>query len=106
MRSASVVAIVLLLAAVTFNFATAEHSAGLNQQVSPLIAIVGATLIDGSGHAPVNDSVVVLKGDSIVSAGKRSQVQVPAGARVIDAAGLVVAAGFMHAHNHYDRGFR
>src|ERR1051325_10657644 len=105
MRSASIVAIVILLVAVTFNLATAEHSAGLNQQVSPLIAIVGATLIDGSGHAPVNDSVVVLKGDSIVSAGKRNQVQVPAGARVIDAAGLVVAPGFIDAHNHSDRGF-
>jgi N-acyl-D-amino-acid deacylase len=105
MRSASIVAIVVLLVAVTFNLATAEHSAGLNQQVSPLIAIVGATLIDGSGHAPVNDSVVVLKGDSIVSAGKRNQVQVPAGARVIDAAGLVVAPGFIDAHNHSDRGF-
>src|ERR1041385_6697182 len=105
MRSASIVAIVVLLVAVTFNLATAEHSAGLNQQVSPLIAIVGATLIDGSGHAPANDSVVVLKGDSIVSAGKRNQVQVPAGARVIDAAGLVVAPGFIDAHNHSDRGF-
>jgi N-acyl-D-amino-acid deacylase len=69
------------------------------------IAIVGATLIDGSGHAPVTDSVVVLKGDSIVATGKRSQVQVPAGARVIEAGGLIVAPGFIDAHNHSDRGF-
>lgn len=69
------------------------------------IAIVGATLIDGSGRAPVLDSVVVLKGDSILAAGKRNQVQVPADARVIDAAGLVVAPGFIDAHNHSDRGF-
>ena len=69
------------------------------------IAIVGATLIDGSGRAPVADSVVVLKGDSIVAAGKRSQVQVPSTARVIEASGLVVAPGFIDAHNHSDRGF-
>ena len=69
------------------------------------IAIVGATLIDGSGRAPVLDSVVVLKGDSILAAGKRSQVQIPAGARVIEARGLVVAPGFIDAHNHSDRGF-
>ena len=51
------------------------------------------------------DAVVVLKGESIVSAGKRSQVQVPAGARTIEARGLVVAPGFIDAHNHSDRGF-
>jgi N-acyl-D-amino-acid deacylase len=69
------------------------------------IAIVGATLIDGSGRAPLADSVVVLKGDSIVSAGKRTEVTVPTGARVIEARGLVVAPGFIDAHNHSDRGF-
>lgn len=69
------------------------------------IAIVGATLIDGSGRAAITDSVVLLKDDTIVAAGRRGQVQVPSGARVIDAAGLVVAPGFIDAHNHSDRGF-
>src|SRR5688572_20298010 len=70
-----------------------------------MIAIVGATLIDGSGRAPQLDSVVVLKGNAILAAGKRSQVQIPTGARVIEAGGLVVAPGFIDAHNHSDRGF-
>ena len=69
------------------------------------VAIVGATLIDGSGRGAITDSVVLLKNDTIVAAGKRSQVQVPSGARMIDAAGLVVAPGFIDAHNHSDRGF-
>lgn len=69
------------------------------------VAIVGATLVDGTGRTPVVDSVVVLRGDSIVAAGKRSQVQIPAGARLIEANGLVVAPGFIDAHNHSDRGF-
>jgi N-acyl-D-amino-acid deacylase len=69
------------------------------------IAIVGATLIDGSGRAPLADSVVVLKGDTIVSAGKRGQVTVPSGARIVEARGLVVAPGFIDAHNHSERGF-
>jgi N-acyl-D-amino-acid deacylase len=76
-----------------------------SQAANGTIAIVGATLIDGSGRAAVTDSVVLLKDDTIVAAGKRSQVQVPSGARVIDAAGLVVAPGFIDAHNHSDRGF-
>jgi N-acyl-D-amino-acid deacylase len=69
------------------------------------IAIVGATLIDGSGRAPIADSVVVLKNDSILAAGKRTQITVPEGARIIEARGLVVAPGFIDAHNHSDRGF-
>lgn len=76
-----------------------------SQAADGTIAIVGATLIDGSGRSPLTDSVVLLKDDTIVAAGKRGQVQVPAGARVIDASGLVVAPGFIDAHNHSDRGF-
>jgi N-acyl-D-amino-acid deacylase len=76
-----------------------------SQAADGTIAIVGATLIDGSGRAPVADSVVVLKDDTIIAAGKRGQVQVPSGARSIDGAGLVIAPGFIDAHNHSDRGF-
>lgn len=76
-----------------------------SQAANGTIAIVGATLIDGSGRSPLTNSVVLLKDDTIVAAGKRGQVQVPSGARVIDAAGLVVAPGFIDAHNHSDRGF-
>ncbi|HEX5966309.1 MAG TPA: D-aminoacylase [Pyrinomonadaceae bacterium] len=76
-----------------------------SQAANDTTAIVGATLFDGSGRAPVLDSVVILKGDSIVAAGKRGGVKVPEGARVIEARGLVVAPGFIDAHNHSDRGF-
>ena len=69
------------------------------------IVILGATLIDGSGRPPIRDSAVVIRGDSIVAAGRRGQVKIPADARVIDARGMVVAPGFIDAHNHSDRGF-
>lgn len=71
-----------------------------------ILVLLGATLIDGSGRAPLRNSVVVIEGDSIVAVGSRGRVRVPAGARVIDARGLVVAPGFIDAHNHSDRGFR
>lgn len=69
------------------------------------IVILGATLIDGSGRAPLRNSAVVIKGDSIVAVGRRGQVKIPRGAQVIDARGLVVSPGFIDAHNHSDRGF-
>jgi N-acyl-D-amino-acid deacylase len=69
------------------------------------IVILGATLIDGSGRAPLRDSAVVLKGDSIVAVGRRGRVRIPAGAQVIDGRGMIVSPGFIDAHNHSDRGF-
>lgn len=69
------------------------------------IVILGATLIDGSGRAPLRDSAVVIKGDTIVAVGRRGQVKIPSDARVIDARGMVVSPGFIDAHNHSDRGF-
>ena len=71
-----------------------------------IIVLLGATLIDGSGRAPLRNSVIVIEGDSIVAVGSRGRVRIPADARVIDARGLVVAPGFIDAHNHSDRGFR
>ena len=69
------------------------------------IVILGATLIDGSGRAPLRNSAVVLKGDSIVAVGRRGHVRIPAGAQVIDGRGMIVSPGFIDAHNHSDRGF-
>jgi N-acyl-D-amino-acid deacylase len=70
-----------------------------------VIVILGATLIDGSGRAPLRNSAVVIRGDSIVAVGRRDRVRIPREARVIDAHGLVVSPGFIDAHNHSDRGF-
>ena len=69
-----------------------------------LIAIVGGTLVDGSGRAPVADSTVIIEGDHIRAAGSRARVKIPAGARRVDARGLVVAPGFIDTHNHSQSG--
>lgn len=64
------------------------------------LAIVGATVIDGTGRAPIKDATVVIEGDRIAAVGARSQVAVPKGATVLDAAGKYVLPGLwdMHAH--------
>lgn len=69
------------------------------------IAIVGATLIDGSGKKRRENQVVVVTGDSIVTVGKKGSVRIPKEARVIDGTGLILAPGFIDSHNHSDRGF-
>src|SRR5262245_62524138 len=49
------------------------------------VAIVGATLIDGRGGAPVADSVVVVRDDRIMAAGGRNSTTIPKDAEVINA---------------------
>jgi len=66
------------------------------------IAIVGATLIDGRGGAPVRDSAVVVRGERIVAVGPRSAVRVPAGAEVFEARGMTLLPGLLDAHFHID----
>src|ERR1051325_7801037 len=66
------------------------------------VAIVGATLIDGRGGAPVPDSVVIVRGDRISAAGARASVRVPAGAETFDARGMTLLPGLIDAHFHID----
>jgi imidazolonepropionase-like amidohydrolase len=64
------------------------------------LVLSGGTLIDGTGAAPVADSVVIIEKDRIVAAGPRSQVKLPKGATVVDARGKYILPGLwdMHAH--------
>ena len=64
------------------------------------VAIVGATVIDGTGAEPVKDAVVVIDGGKITAVGLRASVTIPAGARQIDAAGKFVIPGLMDANVH------
>ena len=63
-------------------------------------ALVGATLIDGRGNAPIPDSVVLVDGDHIVSAGPRASTSVPRNAGVVDLAGLTLLPGLIDTHDH------
>jgi len=69
----------------------------------PPRAIVGATLVDGTGRAPVADSVVVLRNGKIDCAGTRAQCPVPSGVEVTDAHGLWLTPGLIDAHVHFSQ---
>jgi N-acyl-D-amino-acid deacylase len=97
-------AIFLLLITTTFPWNPHSVPQGSTPQASAVTAVTGAILLDGSGRAPIRDSVVLIKGDTLTAVGRRGSVRIPAGARVIDARGLVLAPGFIDTHNHSDRG--
>jgi imidazolonepropionase-like amidohydrolase len=71
------------------------------ENAKPLVAIVGARLIDGSGAAPIEDSVIVIDGTRIRSAGARSVTPVPQGGEIVNGAGKTVIPGLVDVHVHY-----
>ena len=70
------------------------------QQPSGTVAIVGATVIDGNGGAPLSNATVVVRDKRIAAVGPRASVTVPSGATVIDGAGKFVTPGFIDTNVH------
>jgi imidazolonepropionase-like amidohydrolase len=66
----------------------------------PSRAIVGATLVDGTGAAPVPNATVVLRGGKIDCAGRCA---IPGGVTVVDARGMWVTPGLVDAHVHFSQ---
>lgn len=63
-------------------------------------ALVGGTLLDGNGGAPVRDSVVLVRGERIERVGTVATLAVPAGYERISTEGLTVLPGLWDMHVH------
>lgn len=68
---------------------------------SGAFVISGAKLIDATGAAPVNDSVVVVRDGKIAAAGARDRVPIPPDLPVIDGRGKTLLPGLWEMHIHY-----
>ncbi len=66
-------------------------------------AFTGATLIDGTGAAPVANATVVTRDGKIVAAGPAGKVKLPADAQRIDVAGKYIIPGLWDMHAHYEQ---
>ena len=78
----------------------AARAGARSRPAAQTVAIVGATVIDGTGAEPVKDAVLVIDGGKIAAVGPRASVAIPPGARQIDAAGKYVIPGLMDANVH------
>src|SRR5690348_6413948 len=77
-------------------------SPGFRQYVAvdaPVVAIVHAKLIDGTGTPAKNDQTILIRGEKIATVGPSSSVTVPAGAQVVDASGKSVIPGIIGLHD-------
>ena len=66
-------------------------------------AVVGGTLIDGTGGLPLAQAVVLVRDGRISCAGTRARCPVPRSARRIDARGKWVMPGLIDAHVHFSQ---
>ena len=69
----------------------------------PPRALVGATLVDGTGRPPVPNAVVLLRDGRIECAGPRSACPVPEGVGVTDLSGQWITPGLVDAHVHFSQ---
>jgi imidazolonepropionase-like amidohydrolase len=83
--------------------ALAEISGGIPGSRASTLAITGATLIDGTGAAPVEDAAVVIHKGRIVAAGPRAKVKIPHGAQIVDAQGKTILPGLWDVHAHLEQ---
>ena len=65
-----------------------------------LVAVLGATIIDGTGREPLPDGVIIIEGDKIKEVGPAGKVKIPKEAHKIDASGKWILPGFIDCHIH------
>jgi imidazolonepropionase-like amidohydrolase len=100
MRSQQKLAAVLA-AAMAGGSATALHAQAVGKYFAPkdqVVAIRAGHLFDSRSGNVLNDQVVIVRGDRISDVG--ANVQIPAGARVIDLSGATVLPGMIDTHVH------
>jgi imidazolonepropionase-like amidohydrolase len=73
---------------------------GCKQASQDGVALVGATLIDGSGGAALPDAAVVVRGGRIESIGLRADFHLPRNTREVDVSGRWIIPGLIDAHVH------
>jgi imidazolonepropionase-like amidohydrolase len=66
------------------------------------VAFTGATVIDGTGRAPISDGVVVVRDGKVEAVGPRATVPIPVHAQRVDATGKYIIPGLISAHAHLE----
>ncbi|AKT48440.1 amidohydrolase [Olsenella sp. oral taxon 807] len=62
-------------------------------------AFAGGQLVDGTGAAPINDSLVLVEDDKLTYAGRRTEI--PEGFELRDVSGRTVMPGLVDTHLHF-----
>lgn len=80
--------------------ATLSHAPSIVAQAR---ALVGATVVDGTGGPPLLHGVILIDGDRIACVGSEAECLVPAGVERTDLEGRFVTPGLVDAHVHFSQ---
>src|SRR5215470_12113875 len=90
----------LLFALVSLLAIADGHTDRVAAQTKRRLALVGATVIDGTGVPALPDAVILIDNDRIRAVGSRSQTAIPDDFERKDLAGLTVLPGLIDSHVH------
>jgi imidazolonepropionase-like amidohydrolase len=103
-RSSDAIAVVVL-ASVFASPVRAQNARELSEAVAeyvsvnaPVVALTGVQVVDGTGAAPIANATIVIRDGVIEAVG--ADLEVPAGAEVLDLAGHTVIPGIVGLHDH------
>lgn len=63
-------------------------------------ALVGGTLVDGFGGKPIQNSIVIINGETIEKVGRVGEIEIPKGTQIISTEGMTVMPGLWDMHVH------
>jgi imidazolonepropionase-like amidohydrolase len=100
MRSVRALAAVAVSVGLVATAALAQQVSAARSSRDRPLALVGGTLIDGTGQAPIRDSVVLIRGERIEKIGTTASLPVPNGYEAVSTEGLTVLPGLWDLHVH------
>lgn len=68
-----------------------------------VIALEGATLIDGAGGDPKQDAVVIIRNGHVEAVARVNEIPIPTGAERINLVGKTIIPGLIDSHAHVER---
>ncbi|MGH7568583.1 MAG: amidohydrolase family protein [Gemmatimonadales bacterium] len=68
-----------------------------------VLALEGATLVDGSGGQPIADALVLIRDGRVTAVARVNEIRVPKGAAVVNLVGKTIIPGLIDAHAHVER---
>ena len=74
-----------------------------SQPAAQTIALVGATVLDGTGGPPLENAVILIDGDRLTCVGTAAACSVPRGVEPIDLSGRFITPGLVDAHVHFSQ---
>ncbi len=92
---------VIITLFVTYVFLlSGSHAYSEDKVFSAKKALVGGTLVDGLGGAPIQDSVILIDGNNIIDIGTVDSLDIPDGYEIISTEAMTVMPGLWEMHAH------